>query len=65
LPLELPLHFCVTRGEGARGDENEQAEFTRFADAITEVEHRQDFIVIDTPGADTCLTRLAHPWPTR
>ena len=60
LPLELPLHFCVARGEGARGDENEHAEFTRFADAITEVEHRHDFIVIDTPGTDAYLTRLAH-----
>jgi chromosome partitioning protein len=60
LPLELPLHFCVTRGEGARVDENEQAEFARFADAITEVEHRHDFLVIDTAGADTYLTRLAH-----
>jgi chromosome partitioning protein len=59
-PLELPLHFCVARGEGARVDENEQAEFARFADAITEVEHRHDFIIIDTPGADTYLARLAH-----
>jgi chromosome partitioning protein len=60
LTLELPLHFCVARGEGAREDENEQGEFARFADAITEVEHRHDFIVIDTPGADSYLTRLAH-----
>jgi chromosome partitioning protein len=60
LLLELPLHFCVTRGEGARVDENELAEFARFADAIAEVEHRHDFLVIDTPGADTYLTRLAH-----
>ncbi len=59
-PLELPLHFCVTRSEGARVEENEQAEFRRFADAITEVEHRHDFLVIDTPGADTYLARLAH-----
>ncbi len=60
LPLELPLHFCVVRGEAAREDENEQGEFARFADAITEAEHRHDFIVIDTPGADSYLTRLAH-----
>ena len=60
LPLELPLHYCVSRSEGARIEENEQAEFGRFADAVTEVEHHHDFLVIDTPGADTYLARLAH-----
>ena len=60
LALELPEHFRVTRGEGVRVDENEAAEFSGFAEAITSVEHTHDFIVIDTPGADTYLTRLAH-----
>jgi chromosome partitioning protein len=60
LPLELPQHFSVARAEGVRVDDNEQAEFTRFADAIAAIEHRQDFLVIDTPGADTYLARLAH-----
>lgn len=60
LSLEIPTHFCVARGEGARVEENEAAEFARFADAITAVEHRHDFVAIDTPGADTYLTRLAH-----
>ncbi|RAI30846.1 division plane positioning ATPase MipZ [Rhodoplanes serenus] len=59
-PLEIPLHFCIARSEGARVDENESAEFARFAEAITEIEHRHDFLVIDTPGADTFLSRLAH-----
>jgi len=27
---------------------------------MIEVEHRHDFIVIDTPGADAYLARLAH-----
>ena len=43
-----------------RIDENEAAEFTSFAAAITSVEHTHDFVVIDTPGADTYLARLAH-----
>jgi len=34
-PLEIPLHFCIARSEGARVDENESAEFARFAEAIT------------------------------
>ena len=54
------MHFRVSRGEGARVDENEATEFSSFAQAVTTVEHSHDFVVIDTPGADTYLTRLAH-----
>ena len=59
-PLELPEHYCIARGEGARVDENEAAEFTGFAEAINHVEHTCDFVVVDTPGNDTYLMRLAH-----
>ncbi len=41
-------------------DDNEAPEFGSFAAAITAVEHSHDFIVIDTPGNDTYLMRLAH-----
>src|SRR5690606_9404010 len=60
LPLEIPLHFCVARAEGLRNDENENAEFTAFAETIGLVEHSHDFVVIDTPGSDCYLMRLAH-----
>jgi len=59
-PLEVPDHFCVARAEGVRVDENEAAEFGGFAAAINEVEHTHDFVVVDTPGNDTYLMRLAH-----
>ena len=58
--FELPSHYCVARGEGAKLDENEAIEFSGFAEAITSVEHCHDFVVIDTPGTDNYLTRLAH-----
>jgi chromosome partitioning protein len=58
--LELPVHFCITRGESIRIDENEESEFTAFADAITAIEKSHDFLVIDTPGTDSYLMRLAH-----
>ena len=58
--LDLPVHFHVTRGESLKIEENETVEFASFANAITSVEHTHDFVVIDTPGADTYLTRLAH-----
>jgi chromosome partitioning protein len=60
LKLGMPVHFRVTRGESLKIDENETVEFAGFANAITSVEHTHDFVVIDTPGADTYLTRLAH-----
>jgi len=60
IDLELPVHFVVGRGESLRVDENEAAEFASFAEAVTSIEHSHDFVVVDTPGTDTYLTRLAH-----
>jgi chromosome partitioning protein len=58
--LELPTHYQIARAEGARLEDNEAAEFACFAEAITAVEHSHDFVVIDTPAADSYLSRLAH-----
>jgi chromosome partitioning protein len=58
--LRSPAHICVSSGSARLVDENEAIEFTRFADAIAALERGYDFVVIDTPGADNHLTRLAH-----
>jgi chromosome partitioning protein len=60
LKLELPQHYCISRSEGAQVADNEATEFNEFAQAIDAVEHNYDFIVIDTPGHDSYLMRLAH-----
>src|SRR3954466_11910084 len=60
LDLELPSHYCVARSDGALVADNEAAEFNGFASAIDAIEHTHDFIVIDTPGHDSYLMRLAH-----
>ena len=60
LDLELPSHYCIARADGALVTDNEQAEFSEFAAAIDQIEHSHDFLVIDTPGSDTYLMRLAH-----
>jgi chromosome partitioning protein len=60
LDLELPWHYCVARSDGALVADNEAAEFNGFASAIDAIEHTHDFIVIDTPGHDSYLMRLAH-----
>jgi chromosome partitioning protein len=58
--LKIPTHFCVSSGSTRRLDDNEAIEFTRFADALASIERVYDFVVVDTPGTDNHLTRLAH-----
>src|ERR1700752_3006969 len=60
LGLEVPSHYCIARADGHLVADNEAAEFTEFAAAIDAIEHAHDFVVVDTPGADTYLMRLAH-----
>jgi chromosome partitioning protein len=60
LALELPLHCCIKRGETMQIAENEDVEFQQFADAVSTLEANFDFLVIDTPGTDNYLMRLAH-----
>jgi chromosome partitioning protein len=60
LKLHVPEHYCVARGFGTRIEDIEQQEFAAFADAVSRVEQSHDFVVIDTPGSDSYLMRLAH-----
>jgi chromosome partitioning protein len=60
LDLELPSHYCIARKDGALVSDNEIGEFNEFAAAVDAIEHTHDFIVIDTPGHDSYLMRLAH-----
>ena len=60
LDLEVPFHCCVKLGETMQIADNESSEFDQFIAAVSAVERAFDFIVIDTPGADSYLMRLAH-----
>jgi chromosome partitioning protein len=60
IKLDVPTHFCVARGAGLRLDEIEAQEFAVFAEALGTVENSHDFVVVDTPGTDSYLMRLAH-----
>jgi chromosome partitioning protein len=60
IDLKVPMHFCVARGSALKLDENEAIEFAGFAEAVGAVEQSHDFVVVDTPGTDSYLTRLAH-----
>jgi chromosome partitioning protein len=60
ITLELPTHHCVARAESNSMEANEAQEFAEFSAAITAIERTHDVVVIDTPGADSYLMRLAH-----
>jgi len=53
--LDIPQHLCP---DASAGSESETC--TTFADAIDTLAENHDFIVIDTPGHDGALSRLAH-----
>jgi chromosome partitioning protein len=58
--VELPFHHALQRGNSDNVRDNETVEFSAFADAISQVEHAYEFVVIDTPASDSYLMRLAH-----
>ncbi|MDB5637722.1 MAG: hypothetical protein JWP51_2630 [Bradyrhizobium sp.] len=58
--LELPHHRLIDLADSMQIADNESVEFSRFLDVVSEVEKSHDFIVIDTPGTDSYLMRLAH-----
>jgi chromosome partitioning protein len=60
LDIPHPTHFHLPLARGDSTRENNRQEFDLFRQAVGEVEHDADFLVIDTPGFDTNLTRLAH-----
>src|SRR5262245_58616719 len=60
LKLEIPAPCCIARVERHVVADNEVAEFKAFAEAVEAAEHASDFVVIDTPGHDSYLMRLAH-----
>src|SRR5262247_981415 len=60
IQLDLPTHYCVERAESISIEANETTEVANFAAAVSAIERNHDFVVIDTPGNDTFLMRLAH-----
>src|SRR5664279_4614591 len=60
IKLEMPTHYCVARGESNSVEGNEAEEFNNFSAAISKIEHSHDVVIVDTPGNDTYLMRLAH-----
>ena len=60
LDLQVPVHRCISLGETMQIADNESSELQQFTEAVSAVERTFDFLVVDTPGSDSYLMRLAH-----
>lgn len=60
IDLELPDHFHFERSVLDSSNESDSEDFSTFANVLSDVEQSHDFVVIDTPGSDNYLMRLAH-----
>lgn len=58
--LHHPTHHVVARAKGDSVRANAWTDYEAFARVLGEVEETHDFVVIDTPGSDTPLARMAH-----
>lgn len=60
VPLPVPQHVVLPKSPFNIVQEAEEDERERFMAAIAKLSATNDFIVIDSPGSDTYLARLAH-----
>jgi chromosome partitioning protein len=58
--LPILKSFAVSRSAAKSLDEAAQEEAKKFSEILAQTESGFDFVVIDTPGSDTPLSRLAH-----
>lgn len=58
--LPLPHHIIIQKSPFTQSKEAEADERERFLKGLARIYYSSDFIVIDTPGSDTYLSRLAH-----
>jgi chromosome partitioning protein len=62
IELPMPMHVAVpisTLGDRAAAEADERA---RLEAALEPAVGAADFVIVDTPGSDTHLSRLAHTW---
>src|SRR5215470_1534711 len=60
--LPMPIHAAVPISTLPDRTEAQADERARLEAALEQVIDSVDFVVIDTPGSDTYLSRLAHTW---
>lgn len=60
--LPLPSHIVITKSPFTTQAETEDDERDRFTRALAKLLVTTDFVIIDAPGNDTYLARLAHSY---
>jgi chromosome partitioning protein len=58
--LVLPSHFCLNEMDNFPSTEERAAASKELADTVDAMVSATDYVVIDTPGHDSHLMRLAH-----
>ena len=58
--LEVPTHFCLDEMVNFPSTEDRAAASKALTDTVDAMMSSNDFVVIDTPGHDSHLMRLAH-----
>ncbi len=61
-PLPMPHHIIVTKSPYNTVSDAEADERERFTRALAKLLVSCDFVVVDSPGNDTYLSRLAHSY---
>ncbi len=58
--LDFPDHKIIKKSPFNNMDESNEDEQFRFIEALNKTSVNNDFVVVDTPGSDCFLSRLAH-----
>jgi len=58
--IPVPESHVVARSVLKSLDEGAAEEANKFAEILADVEAHNDFVIIDTPGSDTQLSRIGH-----
>lgn len=60
--LPFPSHFIINRSKLDSSEEAQLDEEQRFLDCLEKASAQSDYIIIDAPGNDTFMSRLAHSY---
>ncbi|MCE3233013.1 MAG: ATPase [Rickettsiaceae bacterium] len=60
--LPIPAHFIINKSRLDSEEEAKADEKERFLEHLDKASERSDFVIIDAPGNDTYLSRLAHSY---
>ncbi len=60
LKLSIPEVYILNKSEEGTMEDMKRQDEIKFSDLLSEMRSKFDFILIDCPGSDTYLSRLAH-----